>query len=61
MNYYEFSGSGNSNTYQGVPTVVPTIGSILCIDPAIDLGTDPQYTNMSSGQYNMQFTVTLEN
>eukprot|EP00981_Chlorochromonas_danica_P000247 scaffold58_cov271-Ochromonas_danica.AAC.1 len=38
MNYYEFSGKGISqNTKDGSPAVVPTIGSILVIDPAIDL------------------------
>jgi hypothetical protein len=61
MNYYEFSGKGVSNTVNGDPEIVPTIGSILCIDPAIDLSIDAQYSNMSSGQYSMQFDVTLEN
>jgi hypothetical protein len=43
MNFYEFSGQGVSNTPTGYPTVVPTIGSIICIDPAIDLSIPPQY------------------
>ena len=37
--------------------VTATIGSILAIDPAIDLSIDNQYTNMSAGQYNLQFDI----
>lgn len=61
MNYYEFSGSGVSNNEHGDPEIVPTIGSILVIDPAIDLSIETEYTNMSAGQYNMQFDLTLQN
>lgn len=61
MNYYEFSGGGVSNNQDGVSEIVPTIGSILCIDPAIDLSIDAQYSNMSSGQYSMQFDIELYN
>jgi hypothetical protein len=61
MNYYEFSGSGISGDNEGNVMNVPTIGSILCIDPAIDLSIDSQYTNMSQGQYNMQFEITVKN
>ena len=61
MNYYEFSGSGISNTDAGDPVSVPTIGSIVVIDPAIDLSIDSQYSNMSSGQYSIQFDITLTN
>ncbi|RZL13363.1 MAG: hypothetical protein EOO89_17705 [Pedobacter sp.] len=61
MNFYEFSGSGISNNEDGDPVLVPTIGSILCVDPAIDLSIESQYTNMSAGQYNMQFDITFQN
>jgi hypothetical protein len=61
MSFYEFNGAGISNNEDGVPESVPTIGSILAIDPAIDLSIDSQYTNMSAGQYNMQFDITLRN
>jgi hypothetical protein len=63
MNYYEFSGQGVSNNSSGTgePMIVPTIGSILCIDPALDLSIDSQYSNMSGGQYNMQFQLTISN
>ena len=60
MNFYEFGGVGVSSN-NGVPTVVPTIGSILVIDPSIDLGMDAQYTNMSQGQFSINFTITLQN
>jgi hypothetical protein len=61
MSYYEFSGKGISNDEYGNPVSVATIGSILAIDPAIDLSIDNQYTNMSAGQYNLQFDITLLN
>jgi hypothetical protein len=61
MNYYELSGKGISNDQEGNPGLVSTVGSILCIDPAIDLSIANQYSNMSSGQYNMQFEIELEN
>eukprot|EP00981_Chlorochromonas_danica_P005851 scaffold1201_cov144-Ochromonas_danica.AAC.2 len=62
MNYYEFSGKGISqNTKDGSPAVVPTIGSILVIDPAIDLSITDEVTNMSSGQFNIQFELGVQN
>jgi hypothetical protein len=61
MNYYEFSGQGVSNKPDGVSYIVPTIGSILVIDPAIDLSISPEYTNMSKGQFNIQFQIDVFN
>ncbi len=61
MNYYEYSGSGISNNNTGVPVSVPTIGSILAVDPSLDLSIDTQYANGSGGQFNMQFDVQLYN
>ena len=61
MNYYEYSGAGISNDTQGVPKNMSTIGSILSIDPAIDLSIDSQYSNSSGGQFNMQFDLQLFN
>jgi len=61
MNYYEFSGSGVSNDLDGNPVIVPTTGSILVVDPAIDLSIAAEYTNMSKGQFNMQFSITVKN
>ena len=61
MNYYEYAGTGVSNNLQGVPENVPTIGSILALDPAIDLSIDTQFSNGSAGQFNVQFDLTLYN
>ena len=61
MNYYEFSGSGVSNDFMGDPVLVPTTGGILVVDPAIDLSIASEYTNMSKGQFNMQFQITVKN
>jgi hypothetical protein len=58
--YYEFSGLGiSANNNAG--GYVQTLGSVLIIDPAIDLSLDTQYSNMSSGQYNITFNISLGN
>jgi len=41
--------------------MVSTIGSIIALDPALDLSIDAQYSGMSGGQFNMQFSVQLYN
>ena len=61
QSYYEYSGSGISNNSAGAPTSMPTIGSVLAIDPSLDLSIDAPYTNGSSGQFNLQFNVTVTN
>ena len=62
MTFYEFSGLGVSSVVNaGVPQIVPTIGSILVIDPAIDLGLGAQYTDGSSGQFNLQVQLSIGN
>jgi hypothetical protein len=60
-NYYEFSGSGVTNDFEGVPGNVATTGSILVLDPSLDLSLPPQYANGSGGQFNIQFDVQLFN
>lgn len=50
-----------SNDMDGTPELVPTIGSILVVDPAIDLSIATEYSNMSAGQFNMQFTINVYN
>jgi hypothetical protein len=64
-NFYEFSGLGMSSTLDRNGDVniqsVPTIGSVLVIDPASDLSLEPQYSNMSSGQFNFSFSITVTN
>lgn len=61
MSFYEFSGEGVSRSAEGVASPVATIGSIIVIDPALDLSLDAQYTNMSSGQYNIQLSTDVKN
>ena len=73
QNYYEFSGAGAvGSSYvadvtgdlvknDGTNCIIPTTGSVLVIDPAIDLGLDVEYSNCSSGQFNIQFNVTVTN
>ena len=62
MTFYEFSGQGVSSVANnGIPQIVPTIGSILVIDPAIDLGLGAQYTDGSSGQFNLQVQISIGN
>jgi len=61
--YYEFVGKGVSattDTLTGI-TTVPTIGSVIVIDPALDLSLDLEYSNNSTGQFNMTFQCTIQN
>ena len=60
QNFYEFSGRGVS-IGNNAGSIVPTSGSILVIDPALDLGLGPQYSNGSGGQYNVQFNLKIKN
>lgn len=60
-NFFEFSGYGNTNDNDGNPMKVPTTGSVLCIDPAMDLCLDEQYSNMSRGQFQVRFDITVTN
>jgi hypothetical protein len=63
-NYYEFSGRGATGNVQSGASNVNTIatsGSIIVIDPALDLSLGPAYTDSSTGQYNCQFQVTVRN
>ncbi len=59
--FFEFSGRGVSNNAAGAPTTVATTGSILVLDPAIDLGLTEDVTNMSNGQFSINFSIDVEN
>ena len=61
MTYYEFSGEGMSNNTDGEVVNVPTIGSIIVIDPAKDLGLADQFSNMSKGTFAITCDVTYYN
>lgn len=60
-NFFEFSGYGNTNDTNGNPKKVATTGSVLCIDPAMDLCLDEQYSNMSQGQFQIRFDINVTN
>jgi hypothetical protein len=58
----EFSGDAFiNNAGSGGVTRVPTIGSLLVIDPARDLGISLSQSNNSLGQYNLQISVGITN
>jgi len=61
MNYYEFSGVGVSGSYDGSIKEVPTIGSIIVLDPAKDLSIPPQFSTMSGGQFTFFCTLKIKN
>jgi len=59
-NFYEWSGQGTFSNGAG-GGVISTLGSVLVIDPAIDLSLATQYSDMSNGTYACQFNITLYN
>ena len=61
MTYYEFSGESMSNNTDGEVVNVPTIGSIIVIDPAKDLGLSDQFSYMSKGSFAITCDVTYYN
>ena len=61
QNYYEFSGTGVQVMSAASAENVKTTGSVLVIDPSLDLGLDAMYANGSGGQYNCQFNVDIFN
>ncbi len=66
QSFAEFSGQVVLNGIAagatiGYPTFVNTTGSILVIDPAMDLGLPSILTNGSAGQFYVQFTIDVVN
>jgi hypothetical protein len=68
-NYYEYSGVACTGV-QGIvgrtklettTSLVPTTGSVLCINPSLDLGLGAAFSNMSGGQFNVQFDIMVAN
>jgi len=60
QSFYSFGGKATC-IQNGVPTIVPTIGSIICINPSEFLSLNELLSNSSIGQFNMQITVTCTN
>lgn len=67
--YYEFVGIGNANlNYNGANgnvagkgNIIPSLGSMLVLNPAMDFGLNSMYSSSSAGQYNFQFTLQVSN
>ena len=63
LNWYEWSGKVNA--YSAEPTIfsspISTIGSVLIINPASDLGLPAFLSNGSQGQFSFQANITFAN
>jgi len=58
----EYIGQANNNdNTTGQGEVLPSIGSILILNPAMDFGMQSYYTASSGGQYNLQFSMNVTN
>lgn len=62
QSFYEFGGTaGVNNNSSGTQTLVPTIGSLLVLNPSLDFSL-PSYLSASSlGQYQFQFNINVTN
>jgi hypothetical protein len=60
QSFYSFGGKANA-IQNGVSTIIPTLGSIICINPAEFLSLNELLSNSSIGQFNMQITATFSN
>jgi len=62
QSFYEFQGvAGINNNANGTQTTVPTIGSLLVLNPSLDFSL-PSYLSASSlGQYQFQFNINVTN
>jgi hypothetical protein len=64
QSWREFSGQAQNTALVGgvlTTVIVPTIGSLLVINPAYDLSLPAYLSNGSMGNYNLQFTVNCTN
>jgi hypothetical protein len=61
QSWTEFSGMANGNVTAGNGSVYSMIGSLLVIDPVMDLSLPDYISSGSSGQYNLQFSVGVTN
>ena len=57
QSFYSFGGRANA-VQSGVAVTVPTLGSMICINPAKYLSLNPLLSNSSIGQFNLQITIT---
>lgn len=56
QSFYSFRGTANA-VQSGVAVNIPTLGSMLVINPARDLSMDAMLSNSSIGQFNLQIQL----
>jgi hypothetical protein len=56
QSFFSFRGEANA-VQSGVSVNIPTLGSMLCINPARDLSMDSMLSNSSIGQFNLQIQL----
>jgi hypothetical protein len=62
QSYYEFSGlSQNNDQTTGLVKYIPTTGSVLVINPSLDLSLPSYLTASSLGQFQLQFNLQVSN
>jgi hypothetical protein len=62
QSYFEFLGSALQNdNITGMPTTVPTLGSLLILNPSLDFGLLSMYSASSAGNYNFQMNLSVIN
>jgi hypothetical protein len=62
QSWYEFSGvSQNNDQATGLIKYLPTTGSVLVINPSLDLSLPSYLTASSLGQFQVQFNVQVSN
>jgi hypothetical protein len=61
QSWIEFSGCANSNGVNGNGLLTYTCGSLLIIDPVLDLSLPDYLSSGSAGQYNFQFNINVTN
>jgi hypothetical protein len=65
QSYYEFIGQANANVNIGADAgkgeTIPSLGSLLVLNPAMDFGLNSMYSASSAGQFNFQFTLQVYN
>ena len=59
--WQEFSGKYNSSTVTGTGVIIPSIGSLLVLNPALDFGLDDFLSSGSLGQYNFSISINVTN
>jgi hypothetical protein len=62
QSFYEFSGiSQNNDQLTGLVRYLPTTGSVLVINPSLDLSLPSYLTASSLGQFQLQFNLQVTN